>query len=155
MRIRADVRQLRAHRRRLRLSPELSGHRIYLWHYPLPIDRHFTQACKEETWVLGYFGFSARCQRYPTTPTAATMITDKVRPFRCNHEPTEFAKIPIPTANKRAIRGLPEKPRGFGSVVSNMVFSLGAQLGRKILTVAHRNSQLSLMGRDFSRSIPS
>jgi hypothetical protein len=51
------------------------------------------------------------------------MVTNVVGQFRWNHEPTEYAKIPIPTANKRAIRGLPEKPRGFGSLVSsNMPF---------------------------------
>jgi hypothetical protein len=50
------------------------------------------------------------------------MITNMVGLFRWNHEPTEYAKIPIPTANKSAIRGLPEKPRGFGSLVSNIPF---------------------------------
>ena len=71
---------------------------------------------------MGYFGFSARCQRYPTTATVAAIITNVVGPFRWNHEPTEYAKIPIPFANRRAISGLPEKPRGFGSLVSNMRF---------------------------------
>ena len=45
-----------------------------------------------------------------------------VGPFRENHAPTAAAKIPIPTANRRAISGLPKKPRGFGSLVSNMGF---------------------------------
>jgi hypothetical protein len=70
------------------------------------------------------------------------MITNMVGPFRWNHEPTEYAKIPIPTANKRAIRGLPEKPRGFGSLVSNMLFlPWSAVSSEKFLSVAHWKSQ--------------
>jgi hypothetical protein len=43
---------------------------------------------KKKRGLVGYFGFSARCQRYPTTATVATMITNMVGPFRWNHEPT-------------------------------------------------------------------
>jgi hypothetical protein len=103
----------------------------------------------EETWVLGYFGFSARCQRYPTTPTAATMITNKAGSFSWNHEPTEYAKIPIPTANKRAIRGLPEKPCGFGILVSNMLFlPWSAVRSEKFYQVAHWKTQVSQHSRN-------